>query len=54
MDYNFNYLTTDQLAQMFIEVVRAGFKGDKEFTDALREEIKRRKPNESNPNQSPS
>ncbi len=43
MEYNFDGLTTDELAAMFIDVVRGGFREDKEFISALKEEIARRK-----------
>ncbi len=43
MEYNFDGLTTDELAAMFIEVVRGEFQEDREFIDALKEEICTRK-----------
>ena len=42
--YDFSYLSTDDLAQMFIDVARANFPEDAEFKEAVRKEIARRKP----------
>lgn len=42
--YDFNYLSTDDLARTFIDVVRTNFPEDAEFKEAVRMEIARRKP----------
>ena len=42
--YDFSYLSTDDLAQMLIDVARANFLEDAEFKEAVRMEIARRKP----------
>jgi len=43
MDFDFEGLTTDELAEMFIDVVSGGFQEDQEFMSALKKEIGTRK-----------
>ena len=42
--YDFSYLSTDDLARMFIDVVQVNLPEDAEFKEAVRMEIAGRKP----------
>ncbi|MBC8249252.1 MAG: hypothetical protein H8E90_06195 [Anaerolineales bacterium] len=43
-EYDFSYLSTDELARMLIDLARTNFPEDAEFKEAVRKEIAGRKP----------